>query len=72
MLTTEAVLSAPVLKGNFSNIHKFEFANYSWIVLSKNLAICETFIALRRFDNTSNDFANSEVKEFLEDWLKNV
>ncbi len=44
--------------------------NFPWIIIDKGLAIAEVPIAFRRFDNESNDYENSEIKKFLNDWLE--
>ena len=60
----------PILKGVFADINGFEFADHSWIVLAEDMAICKDNIGLRRFDAESNDYEKSEIKQWLENWLK--
>lgn len=72
-VTIEYNAVRPVLLGSFKDykdIVEFEFADHSWIVLSKNMAICKDYINRRRFDGKTNNYASSEVKEFLEKWLR--
>ena len=45
-------------------------ADYPWIVVDSNLAIAETPIAFRRFDEKSNNYETSEIRQFLLDWYK--
>ena len=54
---------------------KIEYGNYRWIVLDANLGelyvLCDSPIAERRFDPESNNWATSELKQWLEtDGLK--
>lgn len=44
--------------------------DFPWIVIDKDLAIAEVPIAFRRFDEKSNDYANSEIRKFLFDWME--
>lgn len=44
--------------------------NFPWIIIDEGLAIAEVPIAFRRFDEKSNDYENSEIKKFLNDWLE--
>lgn len=62
----------PVLLGKFGNFIEFEFAGYSWVILSDNMAICKDFIGYHRFDKESNNYEKSEIKEYLETWLKTI
>lgn len=47
--------------------------NFPFIVIDakEGLAIAEVPIAFRRFDNDSNDYKKSEIRQFLLDWVKN-
>lgn len=62
----------PVLLGTFGEIAEFEFAGYEWIVLSENIAICKDYLTYMIFDEKSNDYEKSEVKRYLEKWLKDA
>lgn len=44
--------------------------DFPWIVIDKNLAIAEVPIVFHRFDNKSNNYENSEIKKFLNDWIE--
>lgn len=44
--------------------------NFPWIIIDEGLAIAEVPIAFHRFDEKSNDYENSEIKKFLNDWLE--
>lgn len=44
--------------------------NFPWIIINEGLAIAEVPIAFRRFDEKSNDYENSEIKKFLNDWFE--
>lgn len=44
--------------------------NFPWIVIDEGLAIAEVPIAFRRFDEKSNDYENSEIRQFLLDWYE--
>lgn len=46
------------------------YYNFPWIIIDKNLAIAEVPIAFHRFDEKSNDYENSEIKKFLNNWLE--
>lgn len=43
---------------------------FPWIKMSEDIAIAETPIAFRRFDEKSNDYENSEIRQFLLNWIK--
>ena len=44
--------------------------DFPWIIIDEGLAIAEVPIAFRRFDEKSNDYENSEIKKFLNNWLE--
>ena len=49
---------------------KIEYGNYRWTVLDTSLGelyvLCDSIIARRRFDPESNNWATSELKQWLE------
>ena len=49
---------------------KIEYGKYQWTVLSANFgeiyALCDNVITYRRFDPVSNDWNESELKQWLE------
>ena len=47
----------------------FKYA-FLWIVIDDNLAIAATPIAFMIFDKNSNDYKSSEVRHFLQEWIK--
>lgn len=54
---------------------KIEFAGYKWTVLSDKFILCDTLIGNRCFRENqeaedANDYEKSDVKPFIEDWLK--
>ena len=49
---------------------KLTLFGYHWTVVLDGLALCNTGIGQRRFDPESNDWETSELKEWLEGWLK--
>ena len=59
-----------ILNHNFKVGDRFIEADFPWIVISENIAIAEVPIAFRRFDPSSNDYQNSEIRKFLLDWYK--
>lgn len=66
----------PALK--VSSVKSFEqFANNSfcalkniWVKIDEDLAISEMPIAFSRFDEKSNDYAKSEIRQELLDWYE--
>ena len=62
-----------ISKQEFENLNlgdRFVKHDFPWIKISNYLAIAEIPIAFRRFDKISNNYDNSEIKQFLQDWLK--
>lgn len=49
---------------------KINLYNFPWVVIDKHLAIAEVPIAFKRFDETSNDYEESHIRQFLLDWIK--
>ena len=45
---------------------------FPWIKIADNIVIAEVPIAFHRFDETSNDYKNSEIRQFLLDWKSNT
>lgn len=45
--------------------------NFPWIVIDGDLAIAEVPIATHRFDEKSNNYETSEIRQFLLNWIKN-
>jgi len=67
-----AVWPALRVKFSFREVgERFIMYEFPWIMIDKELAIAEVPIALRRFDESSNDYEKSEIRQFLFDWLKN-
>lgn len=66
----------PVIKlcnNPFSIGDKFNFKDYIWTIISEEgLAICDYSIAEMSFclDGSSNDYEFSDIKAFLESWVK--
>lgn len=56
----------------------FSLKGYTWTIVSKDYALCDTTICKKPFRKDwraqdANDYEKSEVKEFLEDWyLKQI
>ena len=63
----------PALKLESNNLQigdriaKYQFP---WIYIGDNLAIAEVPIAFRWFDAKDSNYETSEIKKFLNDWLK--
>ena len=53
---------------------KYRFFGYKWTLISaeneKGILFCDTYIDERRFDAKSNKWDESELKLWLENWLK--
>lgn len=61
----------PILKGFFDlNYTKFRFGGFDWTILDEEIAICSSYLKISRFDKESNNYENSEIKTYLENWLK--
>lgn len=64
----------PALK--ISDYRKYEIGkrvvlySFPWIIIDEGLAIAEVPIAFHKFDAKSNDYENSEIKKFLNDWFE--
>lgn len=41
----------------------------TWTVISDELALSDYIINFRRFDGESNNYEESEIKQYLEEWL---
>lgn len=52
------------------------FANFEWTIISNTMAICNDFIAVRQFNHNlgpkSNQYQHSDVKKYLDEWLKSA
>lgn len=61
---------------NFELCQRLEALGYSWTVLSVQeesaYVLCDEIVAHHRFDDEQNDFETSEIKRFLEGWLKEI
>ena len=44
--------------------------DFPWIVIGKGLAIAETPIGFHRFDGKSNNYKNSEIRQWLLNWIE--
>jgi hypothetical protein len=44
--------------------------DFPWIVIDKGLAIAEVPIGIERFDRDSNSYQNSEIRQWLLNWMK--
>ena len=63
----------PALKSAIINLpigEKFIALGNRWIMIDDGFAISEDVITHRRYDNKSNDWETSKLKEWLEDWAK--
>jgi len=56
----------------FVDKNKIKFANYLWtnILPETDVYICDTYIDRWRFDEESNDYEKSEIRQFLLDWFE--
>ena len=48
---------------------KFCFGNEYFKVISANLALCDLIVGYTRFDASSNDYARSEIKAYVDHWF---
>lgn len=66
------VSPALILNPESSNLvpgDRFRLWGYNWTMITEDKALCDKWIAERRFDAKSNDWEKSELKAWLEDWL---
>lgn len=49
---------------------RFVKYDFPWIKIDENLAIAEVPIAFRRFDKYLNNYDDSEIRQFVKEWLK--
>ena len=49
---------------------RFNLFGYDWTVIFRDMALCDTGIGRHRFDPERNNWEASELKTWLEDWLK--
>ena len=47
----------------------FCFGGKLFKLISDRLALCETIIGISRFDKSSNDYAHSEIKSYVDHWF---
>lgn len=64
-LRIENLRSSPLKVGDRIVVYKFPFIV---IDATEGLAIAEVPIAFRRYDKASNDYSNSEIRQFLVEW----
>lgn len=61
----------PVLRGRFTNVSDFTFAEHKWLVLNENLAICEDFFYYFPFNYLKREYIsyeNSDIASKLYEW----
>lgn len=72
----KSVRPALVLNGVMPVGCVFEFAGVGWTVVSTisktSIVVCNAAIAQRRFDIKNNEWNNSELKKWLEEWVEYV
>ncbi len=57
---------------NFVNINdEFEIANHNWTAISNNTLLCNDIIGYTIFDDNCNEYKNSIIKQWLEEWAIN-
>lgn len=69
----------PVLRISNHNLKikdEFIFKSYKWTVISKDLAICNSYIGKHYFREDwkaedANNYTASDIKKYIEDWLYN-
>ena len=72
------VRPALILNMQSSNLQikdKFIFADYTWTVIGENLALCDSVVGTTYFRKDweaedSSEYETSDIKKWLEDWLK--
>lgn len=50
----------------------FKFGGKWFQVINENTAFCLSDIGAHRFDDSTNDYEKSEIKQFLEEWYESV
>lgn len=48
---------------------KIKIFDYSWTVLNNSLLLCDHYIGKYRFDEKTNDWYHSELKQHLDNWF---
>ena len=62
---------------NFEIGDKFDFANYTWTVISEDKALCDDIIDNSAFRKDwkakdANDYEKSDIKKYLENWWEEM
>ena len=55
---------------NLRDFEEITMWDTKWIYIGKNMLFAKDIICERRFDENSNVFEKSEIKEYLDNWLK--
>lgn len=49
---------------------KFNVNGYTFTVISKDYAICDSPIKKHKFDKTENNYEESEIKKYIDEWFE--
>ena len=72
-----ALIISNLESSNLEEGDKIQYRGYAWTVILGKYALCDSIIAQKQFRedwkaDDANDYEKSDVKKYIEDWLKEV
>lgn len=67
----ELVFESSLYDAGFQAGDSFDIGMYGFMVISKTIALCDSYISTDIFDENTNEYEDSLIKERVEKWFEN-